>query len=140
MYIWAREVGQGRLLYNAIGFGTYKLMEQQDSIVPRLYWENLRYAAGDYQNGCTTPSSPGFDPGARVHVEAMCSTTGLATTPSSRHGGVEGGRRIRLTPAPSNPFTIRVLDIRGVKVWERTCRAEHGEIALDDFLRPGLSL
>lgn len=72
VYIWAREIGKGRLLYNAIGFGSFKLMEQQDSIVPRLYWENLRYAAGDYQNGCANPASAGYDPAARVHVEAMC--------------------------------------------------------------------
>jgi hypothetical protein len=63
VYIWAREVGRGRLFHNPIGYSQAlnPIMAQQDSIVPKLYWEHLRYVAGDYQNGCTTPSAPGFD-------------------------------------------------------------------------------
>lgn len=140
-YIWAREVGEGRLLYNAIGFGFNKIMEQQDSIVPRLYWENLRYVAGDYRNGCTTPASSGFDSAARVHVEAMCSTTGLSAAPVRPNLVVvmEGGR-IRLAQAAPRPFTIRVRDIRGTKVWERALPAGTGEIILNDALKPGVYL
>jgi hypothetical protein len=138
-YIWAREVGRGRLLYNAIGFGQKKIMEQKDGIVPRLYWENLRYAAGDFQNGCTTPASPGYNSAARVHVEAMCSTTGLTATPALPNLVVsKGGRRMRFAHTPSRPFTIRVRDIRGAKVWERTLPAGTGEIALDDAIKPGV--
>jgi hypothetical protein len=141
VYIWAREVGRGRFFYNAIGFGQNKIMEQQDGIVPRLYWENLRYAAGDYQNGCTTPASPGFDPAARVHVEALCSTTGLTAAPARSNLMVlMGGRRMRLAQAPARPFTIRVRDIRGAKVWERTLTAGTGEIALEDAIKPGVYL
>lgn len=140
-YIWSREVGQGRLLYNAIGFGRYEIMEQQDSIVPRLYWENLRYSAGDFQNGCTTPASAGFDSAARVHVEAMCSPTGLTATPARPKLVVSKfGRRLRLAHTPSGPFTLRVRDIRGAKVWERSMPGGTGEISLDNAINPGVYL
>ena len=47
----------------------------------------------------------------------------------------QGGRRIRLTRASSGPITIRVVDIRGAKVWERTLPAGTIEIALDGALK-----
>lgn len=138
VYIWAREVGQGRMLYNAIGYGKNNLMAQQDSIVPRLYWENLRYVAGDYQNGCTTPSSPGFDPAARVHVEAMCSVTGMKPSPTSSKALLsKGGRRMRLA-IPDGPYEIRLRDPRGALIWERSLPAGSDEIALDADLGPGI--
>jgi uncharacterized protein len=116
VYLWAREVGRGRLFYNAIGFGINQIMAQQDSIVPKLYWEHLRYVAGDYQNGCTTPSSPGFDPGARVHVETMCSTTGVKTAPArSRRVGSKADWRQRLD-SPQGSFKAGLRDIRGAQV------------------------
>ena len=139
-YIWARQVGQGRLLYNAIGFGNFNLMGQQDSIVPRLYWENLRYLAGDYQNGCTTSGSPGFDPAARVHVEAMCSPTGLtAATATARTGLVvsKGGVPMRLA-SPDGPLRVRLHDLRGALVLERTLPPGARMLILDGSVRPGI--
>lgn len=138
IYLWAREIGKGRLFYNAIGFGNYRLMEQQDSIVPRLYWENLRYTAGDYQNGCTAPASPGFDPDARVHIESMCAATGLGTAPARADFVVsKGAYRISL-PSPAGPLRIRVRDLRGTLIWERSMPAGTLATSLDDDFRPGV--
>lgn len=143
VFIWAREVGQGRFLYNAIGFGVIPLMAQQDSIVPRFYWENLRYAAGDYQNGCTTPGKPGFDPAARVHDEAACSPTSAFKIPSAHSGRLtvsKGGMRIQLalSDVPKGGFRARLRDLRGVLVWERSLDAGTRELALDAGLKPGV--
>lgn len=141
VYLWAREVGKGRMFYNAIGFGNWGLMEQQDSIVPRLYWENLRYAAGDYQNGCTTPAIPGYDPRARVHNESMCPAVGLTAASARKEWVVaKGGFRTRIV-SPERPLRIRLLDLRGTRVWERALAPDGtGEITLDDAIRPGVYL
>ncbi len=144
VFIWARKVGQGRFLYNAIGFGSNPtekpLMAQADSIVPKFYWENLRYAAGDYQNGCTTPGQSGFNPAARVHDEAACSPTKALTTPSAKSGMLtvsKGGMRIRLA-LPQGVFRARLRNLRGVLVWERNLDAGTRELALADDLKAGL--
>jgi len=138
VYIWAREVGRGRFLYNAIGFGQYEIMEQQDSIVPRMYWENLRYLAGDYQNGCTTPSSPNFDPAARVHIEAMCAATGVLSEPTRTELSVtKGALRMRL-PSPEGRLRVRLQDLRGKLVMDRLLPAGTRAITLDGTVRPGV--
>jgi type 1 glutamine amidotransferase len=140
VYIWAREVGRGRFFHNAIGYShsLNQIMAQQDSIVPKLYWEHLRYLAGDYQNGCTTPSAPGFDPNARVHDEAMCATASVNATPARSHLVVsKGNLRWRLT-SPEGPLRARLHDLRGRLVWERALPAWTGEIILDGALERGL--
>lgn len=138
VYIWAREVGKGRLLYSAMGFGLTRIMAQQDSIVPKSYWEFLRYAAGDFQNGCTLATSPGFDPAARIHVEAMCSATGLkpqSTRPDQ--GIVPMGDAFRFT-SPDGPFHARIRDLRGALVWERALPAGTEKLVFDKGIKPGV--
>jgi hypothetical protein len=139
VFIWAREVERGRLIYNATGFGQIQdIMEQQDSIVPRFYWENLRYLAGDYQNGCTTPASPGFDPAARVHVEAMCSPTSLKAVPASSHLLLSKGNIRMRTVSPEGALRVRLRDLRGMVVWESALPAGTREITLDAAIKPGV--
>jgi hypothetical protein len=138
VYIWARQIGKGRLFYNSIGFGFNNIMAQQDSIVPKLYWQNLRYAAGDFQNGCTTPNTPGFDSAARVHVEAMCATTNLRATLAPPNLVVSrGGQRMRME-VPNGSFLARLRDIRGALIWEQTLSAETREIVMEGTIRPGV--
>lgn len=138
VYIWAREVGRGRLLYNAIGFGRFNLMGQQDSVVPKLYWENIRYLAGDFRNGCTDPASPGFDPAARVHVESMCSPVALTSAPSRASLVVsKGALRMRLA-IPEGPLHVRLRDLRGALVQAWALPAGSGELALDGALASGV--
>jgi hypothetical protein len=140
VYLWAREVGRGRLFHNAIGYShsLNRIMEQQDSIVPKMYWEHLRYVAGDYRNGCTSPSSLNFDPDARVHVESMCATTGLDKAPSRPYLALsKGSLRLRQFPA-EGPLLARLRDLGGRLVWERNLPAGTVEIAMDGALGPGL--
>jgi hypothetical protein len=138
VYIWAREVGQGRLLYNTIGFGGNNLMGQLDSIVPRLYWENLRYAAGDYQNGCTNPAMPNFNPEARVD-DGSCPALGIRANPRQKRisAGVSGGR-VRFNTPVSGGSRLRMLDLRGHTVWTSVAPVSADAIDLPDGLRAGL--
>jgi len=139
---WAREVGLGRLIFNGFGHGQDGLMTQNDGIVPRIYWENLRYAAGDFRNGCTDPGNPAFDPAARVHASEMCVATGLGTSPRvpMRTGLMvsHGGRRTWIAVPLAGPLRIRLLDLRGVVVRERTLPGGAGEMALDQTVTPGV--
>ena len=142
VYFWGREVERGRLFHNPLGYSNIvnNIMALQDSIVPRLYWEHLRYLAGDYQNGCTTPTTQGYDPDARVHVEAMCTPTILKTPPARTRLVVsKGNLRLRLA-APEGPLRIRLHNLQGKLLWERILPAGTGEIALDGALEPGLHL
>lgn len=137
-YIWAREVGQGRLLYNAIGHGQNQLMAQQDSIVPKMYWDNLRYAAGDFQNGCTNANASNFNPAARVN-DGSCQTSGVLAGPS--RGGItvsHGARKTRLTFPHSGNFSVQLRDVRGSVVWQRVLIAGTDEIVLDPRLQAGV--
>jgi hypothetical protein len=140
-YIWAREIGEGRLLYNAIGFGQNQLMTQQDSIVPRLYWQNLRYLAGDFRNGCTDAGSPRFDPEARVHIDSACATIGARSVPGFTGPGLHmmrGGMKASLAFTPSGPFTVRLRDVRGALVWERDMPSGTMEVVLDGRIEAGV--
>lgn len=125
VYLWAREIGQGRLIYNAIGFGENQLMEQQDSIVPKLYWENLRYAAKDYYTGGGIPDFIGNPIGFQS---------------GSMPGGLmmsRGGFRIRLASL-EGPGRVRLRELSGALVWERALSVGTREITLDGALRPGV--
>lgn len=65
-YVWARTIEKGRLLYCPPGWNGYQPLAQLDSIVAKIYWNSIRWLAGDFQRGCTNPNSPMFNPEARV--------------------------------------------------------------------------
>lgn len=73
-YVWARTIEKGKLLYCSPGWFHDHIsvspfissMFQADSAVAKLYWSSMRWLAGDFQNGCTDPNSPVFNPEARV--------------------------------------------------------------------------
>jgi hypothetical protein len=140
IYGWAREVGRGRLIFNPIGHGQNQLMAQQDSIVPKLYWQNIRYAAGDFQNGCTLPWDPAFDPTARVLDPTACSVNA-----GTRNSGTSNpvflvsrrGLRLRL-PAPAGTLRVSLRDLGGTLVWKRTLPAGSAELALDGAVGSGV--
>jgi hypothetical protein len=143
-YIWARQghstVGEGRMIYNAIGHGQNQLMAQLDSIVPKLYWENLRYAAGDYKNGCTTKGNSAYDSTARVLDAAACVGTSIGNGETVRGDFTvsRGTLRMRMDFAHSGPVTIRARDMRGSLVWEKALPAGASEVALDNVLESGM--
>lgn len=146
VYGWAREVGRGRLNFTPLGHGQNQLMAQLDSVIPRLYRENIRYAAGDFQNGCTRPQDSRFDPAARVHDETGCGepVSALRDPDGIRTGTVpggilfpRGGYRQRIA-ATEGSLRVRVRDLQGARVWERTLSAGTGELALDGAVGAGI--
>lgn len=140
IYGWAREVGRGRLIFNPVGHGQNQLMAQQDSIVPKLYWQNIRYAAGDFQNGCTYPWDPAFDPAARVLEVTACSENTRTRNYGPPGSGLlvsRRGFRLRL-PTPSGTLRVSLRDLGGALVWEKSLPAGSGELALDGAVVSGV--
>jgi uncharacterized protein len=139
-YIWAREIGKGRMIFNAIGYGEGDLFAQGDSIVPKLYWENLRYAAGDYRNGCMNPESPAFDPAARVSDPSLCAATGAKTPAAARNGFslAYGARKIRLGFDRTGEVRMALRDLRGAVVWRGVLGASVDEAAIPGRIPSGM--
>jgi hypothetical protein len=127
VYIWARqnseEVGKGRLLFNALGHGTQgnreAFMAANDSLIPKLYWENLRWAAGDYQNGCINPADPNFDSEARID-DGSCVTNAIAPTYSTnrRLQLIQSQRVFTLREAGKRRYTVHIRNLEGQVVWK----------------------
>lgn len=115
-YIWARQMQQGRLVYNAIGHGQNQLMAQGDSVVPKIYWENLRYLAGDYA--------------VTTSINAETVRNGLTIS--------RGSENMRLEMPLTGSVQVRLFNLSGVKVWESTLPASTSEISLDEGIKAGV--
>lgn len=140
-YIWARDVEKGRLLYNAIGHGENQLMAQVDSVVTKFYWDNLRYVAGDFQNGCTTVGNANYDATARVHDQAMCSATSIIGGEKAFRSDLAvsySGLKAQVSFPHSEAIVAKMRDLRGAVVWERTFAQGAAEIAVGGGLNAGL--
>lgn len=139
-YIWARELQQGRFLYNAIGHGQNSLMAQADSVVPKLYWENLRYLAGDYKNGCTNRSAQNYDSTARVDDNTCTGITSISGPGAIFRSGitvVKGSQRMHLNLPNDGRVSLEVRDPRGALVWSGT-QENTSEVQLGKNIRPGI--
>lgn len=138
-YIWARTMGQGRLLYNAIGHGGNELMSQADSVVAKLYWQNMRYVAGDFQNGCTNKNASNYNAAARVDDGTCAGVT--AVNPGRTLQGItvtHGGLRTALDFSHGGDYSVRLRDMRGAVVWERAVAAGTDEVAVGEGVKPGV--
>jgi Trehalose utilisation len=87
-YVWARTIEKGRLLYCPPGWSSYQPLAQLDSLVARIYWNSIRWLAGDFQRGCMNPKFSTFDPDARIDdgsciVESIL-VEGLRSKPQPR--------------------------------------------------------
>lgn len=143
---WARRHGNGRMFMTDIGHfrGDYAVA---DSFAVRALWEHLRFAAGDYRNGCTDPASPFFHPEARVN-DGSCGN-GIPTWVSGRPDASGNGATFRLDGlqpsrftlpfAPGKALTAELLDIRGRRVWTRRL-SDPGRIHSLTGVEPGLYL
>lgn len=67
-YVWARTIQSGKMLYCSSGWSSAQPspLAQADSAVAKIYWNSMRWLAGDFQNGCTDPRSAHFNPEARM--------------------------------------------------------------------------
>jgi|GEM_PF-1116510 len=143
VYIWAREIGMGRLIFNSVGDGTplstvASVFAQQDSIVPKMYWQNLRYAAGDFENGCTDPTSARYAPSARID-DGSCAqqSSGVNRGFESSLGYVQLGRLIVFPEKTRATVRIQLRDIHGAVVWRSTLAPHSAEWVIDAAVPPG---
>lgn len=138
VYAWAREVGKGRMYYDAIGHGGNSLYGQADSIVTRILWQHMRYVAGDFQNGCTNPNSPAFNAQARVDDGSCGGTSTAGLLP----GGpaltlAYGGRQFTFAFPHAGRFTVELHDSRGRLAWRGGGMAGTW-VNIDPGVRPGI--
>jgi len=141
-YIWAGNHEQGKAIAIPLGwhggFGGTDLMVQANSAVSRLYWQGLRWLAGDFQNGCINPEMPNFDPQARVD-DGSCQIVGIGA--KLRHSGNQvemAGRRILLNSPVSARSRLRLYDLRGHTVWTYTAPQSLSDFDLPDGMLTGL--
>jgi hypothetical protein len=118
-----------------------------DSFAVRALWEQMRYAAGDYQNGCTDPSSDYFNPEARVNDGSCDNGQPISIAGQRKHFGK--GRSIQLQGlfpslfalpfAPEKNLKAELHDLTGKVVW----RSHHNVMHSIDRVtgpKPGMYL
>jgi hypothetical protein len=98
-----------------------------DSFGVKALWEHLRFAAGDYQNGCTDPASRYYNPEARVE-DGSCGN-GVPTLSAGRRPSSGSRATVRLEGlqpseftlpfAPGKALELELHDLQGRKVWTR---------------------
>jgi Trehalose utilisation len=106
VYAWARTIEKGKLLYCSPGWSGVKPspMYQADSAVAKLYWNSMRWLAGDFQNGCTDPNSTRFNPEARVD-DGSCQQVNIL--------GDQRRKRYSMQASKKTSFQSRVPLIEG---------------------------
>lgn len=139
-YIYAKEMGKGRMLYTAMGHGGNEFYTQAEGFAAKAFWENMRYVAGDFQNGCTNKNASNFSADARVD-DGSCASVGTipGAQAASRSGitVVQAGRRTQLNFPHENRFSVELRDARGAVVWTRNLE-NTSEINLERGFRPGI--
>lgn len=138
-YIYAKEIGKGRALYTAMGHGGNEFYTQAGGFAAKAVWENLRYLAGDFQNGCTNKNSSNYNPDARVD-DGSCLTSGVSGVQGGTLPGItviQGDRRTQLNFPHSDRFSVELWDAAGAKVWTRSYETTT-EVVLDRNIRPGV--
>ncbi len=141
-YIWARQdvdiSGKGRVLFNDIGHGYGRFFEYNDSLIMKLYWENLRYVAGDYQNGCTDPNSEHYDPDARID-DGSCWILNSASPSQDNLAKIklhQSGRKILISAPKPKSIKTRLHNLNGEII--STYNKTNGEIYLAPEIKPGI--
>jgi type 1 glutamine amidotransferase len=137
-YIWAKNMGKGRTIYTSIGHGGFNQYAQADSFCTKSLYENLRFVAGDYQNGCTNANAGNFNPLARVD-DGSCLTTSLnpqAKTLVNLNVTYKGDHRTFNFPH-DGAFTAELRKPNGVLVWKKN--AVNGSLLeIDGTINPGV--
>jgi hypothetical protein len=141
-YVWASTQEKGRALSLPLGWyggaGTSDIMAQADGAVPKLYWQGMRWLAGDYQGGCTNPEMPNFNPDARVD-DGSCPPLGIGRHRSHAPNLLQvKGRRVQFNVPISGASYLQVVDLQGHSV--ATYTAPHAATSFDlpTDLLPGL--
>jgi Trehalose utilisation len=105
-YVWARTIVKGKLLYCPPGWSPVQQSQiaQSDSAVAKLYWNSMRWLAGDFQNGCTDPNSTRFNLEARVD-DGSCQQVNIL--------GDQRRKRYSMQASKKTSFQSRVPLIKG---------------------------
>jgi len=142
-YIWAKDMGTGRTLYTAIGHGANQLYAQADSFSTKNVWENLRYVAGDYKNGCTNKSAGAkYDSTARVD-DGSCGITGIGSFSGTTRDELSvdfsafKSQRVTLPFTHSGKYSIELRNAVGSLVWKGT-DLEQPALEINKPLRSGI--
>ncbi len=138
-YAWAKEMGKGRTLYTAIGHGGNQLFAQADSFATKSVYENLRYVAGDYQNGCTNANATNFDATARVNDGSCIVVTRLFASEKTR-SDLEiayHGVKTTMTFPHTGRFSVELRNAQGTVVWKHAFE-NSSQAAIDGSVRPGV--
>lgn len=138
-YIFAREMGKGRLLYTAMGHGGNSFYTQADGFAVKALWEKMRYVAGDFQNGCTNRNASNYDSTARVD-DLSCITTSISGPGAISRNGitvVKGAQRMHLNLPHEGRVSLEVRDPRGALVWSGV-QENASEIQLGQNILPGV--
>ncbi|MDQ3002337.1 MAG: ThuA domain-containing protein [Fibrobacterota bacterium] len=139
-YIWAKEMGTGRSLYTAFGHGGNQLYAQADSFGTKSVYENLRYVAGDYKNGCTDANATNFNPAARVN-DGTCTGggTGLQNMDQTR-SGLEisyNGVKTTLVFPHTGRFSVDLRNAQGKVVWKESY-TDGSQASIGASVHPGV--
>ncbi len=139
--VWARTIGKGKLFYSSPGHGEANVTAQADSAIPKLYWQSLRWLAGDFQNGCTDPNSPRFDSSARIEDGSCAALSArLSRQPISKAPQIvaRAGQRIRLDFPHEGAMQITLRDMRGSVLSRQSVVRGVKEFQVDAALKPGI--
>lgn len=115
-YVWSHEVGLGRVIYNGVGHGGSEQMSQNDSVVPKLYWNCMRYVA----------------------KADMISESVKAKLPQRHFAVTKGTQALRVHLPHPGDFQVALRDIRGAVVWKESVQGYSGEITLTPSMSPGI--
>jgi Trehalose utilisation len=117
-YVWAAIHVQGRALamplgWHLEGYDSLRIMEQSDSVVPKLYWQGLRWLAGDFKGGCTDSAMVQFDPEARVD-NGSCASSEIGVNRAQAKSFIQIVGRHMFFPSPgAGMIRLRILDLKG---------------------------
>lgn len=140
-YIWAKPMGKGRTLYTAIGHGGNGLYEQDSSFATKSFYENLRYVAGDYQNGCTNKLAPNFDAGARVD-NGTCTGVGISASHKSFNKlnvsfSAMKAQQFSVEIPVSGNFSLELRNAQGKLVW-RNSNLNNNSVSINLAMHSGM--
>ncbi len=115
-YVWSHDVGLGRVIYNGVGHGGSNQVSQNDSVVPKLYWNCMRYVA----------------------KADMISGTIDSKRSQSLFVMNNGNRSLRVDFSHPGDFQVTLRNIRGAVVWKESFHSTSGEITLSPSVSPGI--
>jgi hypothetical protein len=131
--IWAKYPGKGRMLYTSVGHRA-DIYTQKSAWAKAVLWQNMRFAAGDFEHGCTNPASPGFVESARVDNNSCPTSIDLKGNvqnfvPQMNLTFPSRGQEFKMDLPVNGSADLKIHDVSGKLVWsQNVVAAEKTEI------------